>query len=319
MLVDEVTITLKAGHGGAGKVSFYHYRRGPDGGNGGSGGNVYLVGTSDLTALERFSHQPKFEAQDGGPGGANQKAGESGKDLTLLIPVGTQLTNEETGEVTEVTTVGERILICKGGIGGLGNNDLKSARNTTPEKAQSGLPGEEKTLKAILRLIADVGFIGLPSTGKSSLLNELTAARAKVGAYPFTTLEPNLGTTDLPDGRRLILADLPGLIEGAAEGRGLGIRFLKHIEKVKVLAHCVSCESEDVIADYKTVRAELEKFSQTLLMKKELIILTKTDLVSGAVLKEKIKQLRKLKRVIIPVSIHDLDSIHSLQDHLFSA
>lgn len=316
MFVDEVEITLTAGHGGPGKASFYHYRRGPDGGNGGRGGDVYLQGTSDLTALERYAHQKDFKAENGQNGSVNTKDGEQGKDLVLLMPVGTELTNEELGEVIVINSPEEKILVCRGGLGGLGNAALKSARNTTPEKAQSGLPGEEKTFQVVLRLIADVGLIGLPSAGKSSLLNELTNAQAKIGNYPFTTLEPNLGVMENKDGSRLILADVPGLIEGAAEGKGLGIKFLKHIEKVKILAHCLAVDSQDLLADYETIRQELGKFNEELLKKKEIILLTKTDLVDEATLKEKLKILKKLKKTVIPVSIYDLDKINALQEEL---
>ncbi|MBI4037403.1 Obg family GTPase CgtA, partial [Candidatus Daviesbacteria bacterium] len=253
MLIDEVDIILRGGHGGAGKVSFYPgAKAGPDGGNGGRGGDVYIVATSDLFALNRFSKEKDISAENGGNGGSNRKFGKNGKDIEIQMPIGTSLFDQKTGEEFELKTPGEKILICKGGLGGRGNAEFKSSRRTTPLFAQPGLLGWERDLKVVLKLIADFGLIGLPNSGKSSLLNELTRACVKVANYPFTTLEPNLGVLD---GR--VLADIPGLIEGAAAGKGLGIKFLKHIEKVGLHLHTVSLESDDLVRDYKIVHQEL--------------------------------------------------------------
>lgn len=309
MLIDEVEITLKAGHGGAGKASFYPgFKSGPDGGNGGRGGDIYIRVTSDLTVLNRFSREKLVAAENGEMGGSNRKSGSDGKDVEIEMPVGTQLVDKATNEKLELNTVGERFLICKGGLGGRGNFELRSSRNTTPKVAQKGLPGEERELEVYLKLIADFGLVGLPNAGKSSLLNELTAANVKVANYPFTTLEPNLGVVD-----EKIIADIPGLIEGAAEGRGLGIRFLKHIEKVGLLLHTVSAESVEPVKDYLTVRDELGKYNPELLKKEEIILLTKSDLVDKKQLEVKLKALKKFKKQIVPVSIYDLDSIMNLK------
>lgn len=312
MLLDEVQLTFRAGHGGAGKVSFRPGKQGgPDGGNGGRGGDIYLKVSSDLTGLNQFSSKTLLEAERGQPGDKNRSSGRDGADLEITLPIGTELTNPNTEEVIVLDNLDMRIRICKGGLGGHGNFDLKSSRNTTPMKAQPGLPGQEKFFHVNLKLIADFGLVGLPNAGKSSLLNELTAAHAKVAPYAFTTLEPNLGVLN-----RKILADIPGLIEGASEGKGLGIKFLKHIEKVGLLLHCIAADSDDVVRDYQTVRQELESFSENLVEKNELILLTKTDLVSKDEVKNKLKLLKKFKKDVLPVSIHDFDSIEQLKKAL---
>lgn len=315
MLIDEVEIKVKAGHGGPGKASFYPgLKSGPDGGNGGHGGSIFAKVTSDLLALNQFSHKTLLEAENGRPGDSNRKFGRDGEDLEISFPIGTSLTDKETGDIIELDNLDKRILLARGGIGGRGNFELKSSRVTTPEHAQKGRPGEERSFKVILKLLADFGLIGLPNSGKSSLLNELTEAEAKVADYPFTTLEPNLGVIN-----KRIIADVPGLIEGAAEGRGLGIKFLKHIEKVGMLLHCVASESGDVKNDYKIVREELEKFNPLLTQKKELILLTKTDLVDKKTLKEKISNFRRMKKEVIPISIHDWDLLQSLKAILLAS
>ncbi len=309
MFVDEVKLTLKAGHGGAGKVSFFPPpQKGPDGGNGGKGGNVYIELTSDLTALSRFIQGKLISAQDGEMGGTNNSFGAKGKDLTIIFPKGTVLINLETAEEIDLADIKMPFLIAEGGLGGKGNSAFKSPRNTTPRYSQNGLPGEEKHFKVVLKLIADFGLIGLPNAGKSSLLNELTAAKAKVANYPFTTLEPNLG---MFEGK--VIADIPGLIEGASSGKGLGINFLKHIEKTSILLHCISAESEDVAKDYKTIREEMTSYNPQLLEKEEIILLTKSDLVEAKTLKQKITKLSKFKKKICPISIHDWDSLEDFK------
>lgn len=314
MLVDEVDIILMAGHGGAGKVSFYPKEKaGPDGGNGGRGGDIYIKVTSDLTALNQFTKEKIIEAERGGPGGNFCKFGRDGSDIEISMPVGTVIKDKLSGDEIELDQVGERVLVCKGGIGGRGNAELKSARRTTPMHAQKGMPGQERDFKVILKLIADFGLIGLPNSGKSSLLNELTAASARVANYPFTTLEPNLGVLN-----RKIIADIPGLIEGASEGKGLGIKFLKHIEKVGLLLHTVAVDSENVAGDYSAVASELKKYNPELIKKKEIILLTKSDLVDKKLLENVTKKLKKFKKQILPVSIYDYDSIERLKELLNS-
>lgn len=309
MLIDEAEVTLKGGHGGAGKVSFYPgLKSGPDGGNGGKGGDLYIKAVSDLTALERYSKDKLLQAENGEAGRSNKQYGKDGKDLEINMPVGTTLIDKISGQGLELNKVDERILIAKGGLGGRGNFEFRSSRNTTPRYAQPGLPGEEKHFQVILRFLADYGLIGLPNAGKSSLLNELTTANVKTAEYPFTTLEPNLGVF-----KGKIIADIPGLIEGAAEGKGLGIKFLKHIEKVNLLLHCISSESGNVKSDYEVVREELEKFNSELLQKPEIILLTKTDLTEKSESEKKLKELKKINSKIYPVSIHDWDSLEKIK------
>jgi GTPase len=311
MLIDEIELIIKGGHGGPGKVSFYRPpQKGPDGGNGGKGGDVYLKTTTDLSVLNKFTTIRSLSAENGGAGGSNKKSGKDGEDLEILIPYGAQFTEVNTGEQFELEK-GRRILICKGGKGGKGNESFKSSTNTTPKYAQKGLEGEQRHYKIILRFIADIGLMGLPNAGKSSLLNELTNSQAKIASYPFTTLEPNLGVFE-----DKTLADIPGLIEGASEGKGLGIKFLKHIEKVDLLLHCISSESDDLKKDYKVVRNELKQFNPDLVKKNEMILITKSDLVGKDELKKKIDQLKGLKKKIHTVSIHDWDSMGKLKEVL---
>ena len=311
MLIDEVEIIIKAGSGGAGRVSFlrakFNPRGGPDGGDGGHGGDVWIEGISDIGALHHFRFQKEFAAQNGQPGGGAKKTGKSGLDLLLRVPVGSVFSDSQ-GILLEIVKVGQRFLLAKGGNGGQGNWHFRTSVNQAPRFAEPGAKGEVKHLKIELRLIADVGLIGLPNAGKTSLLNELTQASAKVANYPFTTLEPNLGVMG-----DLILADIPGLIEGAAEGKGLGDKFLRHLQRTKMLVHCLSAESTDLAKDYQIIRRELEKFNPTLLVKKEILLLTKADLLTEPEKKEKIKILQKLSKKALAISIHDLDSLKALQ------
>src|SRR3989338_2389483 len=300
MLVDDVDIVIKAGHGGTGRASFHNKKgAGPDGGNGGKGGDVFVEVTSDLYGLNRYVSKKVLVDQNGEAGGKKDKSGADAGDLTLIMPVGTFIIDGEENEI-ELNEIGKKVLIAKGGLGGKGNAFFKSSRNTTPRYAQPGLRGEERKLNLKLKLIADFGLIGLPNAGKSSILNELTSASAKIGDYPFTTLEPNLG---MLNGK--VIADIPGLIEGASEGKGLGHKFLKHIEKVKLLLHCISSESDNPLSDYKIIREELKKFNPELLNKKEIILLTKSDLENS-----KVKNIGMQK--VIPISIHDWNSIQDL-------
>lgn len=306
MLIDEVDIIVRGGHGGAGSVSFVGKHGGPDGGDGGKGGDVYVGATTDLYALNRFLSKSTLAAENGTAGKSNQRSGENGKDLTLVMPIGTFLIDEDGNEI-DLNDMGSRVLLVKGGLGGRGNAFFKSSKNTTPKYAQPGLQGEEKKFTLKLKLIADFGLIGLPNAGKSSLLNEITNAEARVGDYPFTTLEPNLG---MLNGK--VLADIPGLIEGASEGKGLGHKFLKHIEKVKLLLHCISSESEDPLRNYRVIHKELKAYNPKLLEKDEIILLTKSDLLETKELEKKIKLLSKTKKKIIPLSIHNRESLQKL-------
>ncbi len=306
MLIDEIDIIIKPGHGGQGCVSFVGRAGGPDGGDGGRGGDIWVEATSDLYASSRFVSQPKQGAENGKPGEERKKSGLNGTDLTLIVPIGTFITDEE-GKEIELNELGKKVLLAEGGLGGKGNFFFRSPTRTTPKFAQPGLQGEERKLNLKLKLIADFGLIGLPNAGKSSILNELTNATAKIGAYPFTTLEPNLG---MLNGK--VIADIPGLIEGASEGKGLGHKFLKHIEKVKLLLHCISSESEDLVKDLEIIQDELKKYNPLLLEKQEIILLTKSDLVENKELEKKIRNLKKTKKQIIPISIHNWDSLQFL-------
>lgn len=311
MLIDEVKIVIKSGNGGNGLAHLYsdgsRPKGGPDGGKGGDGGDVYFKAVSDISRLNQFRFPKKFMAEDGERGGQNNRSGADGKDLILEVPIGTVI-NYDNGTSQELTEVGEIFLAAKGGKGGWGNHHFRSATNQTPREFQPGQKTEFKNLFLQLKLIADVGLIGLPNAGKTSLLNELTAANAKVANYPFTTLEPNLGV--MKGGR--IIADIPGLVEGAVGGKGLGIKFLKHIERTKLLIHCLSVESSDSKKDYDTVRHELNNYSADLASKKEILVLTKIDTIS----KESLSALQKSLKPKLSVSILDTDSLKKLNDYI---
>lgn len=313
MITDEVKIKVSAGKGGDGIVTFDKVKMslGPTGGRGGNGGNVYFKGVTDLTALNKYRGKNNHWAEDGRMGMGDRKDGREGKDLILTVPIGTVIHNLDTGKDTDITKPAQKALSARGGIGGSGNFYFRSSKNTSPKKAERGKSGETFNLLLELRLIADIGLVGLPNAGKSSLLNELTKAEARVAGYPFTTLEPNLGVLD-----GLIIADIPGLIEGASKGRGLGIKFLRHIERTKILAHCVSIDSENLVKDYKTVRNELASYSKNLQEKKEIIIITKSDLLSPSEAKNKIEKIKKNNPAVFTTSIHDWDSLLSLKQAL---
>lgn len=310
MLIDDVKIKIWAGDGGDGKVAFQRNKMslGPTGGTGGAGGSVYFEGVSDLSTLQQFRFKKKIKAEKGGIGRPQFVDGKTPDDIILKIPVGTVIHNLDTGEDKEIVRIGERVLAAKGGRGGRGNFHFRGATNTSPKEFEVGRNGEKFNIRLELKLIADVGFIGLPNVGKSSLLNELTRANAKVANYPFTTLEPNLGVY-----YDLILADIPGLIEGASAGKGLGIKFLRHIERTKVLFHFVSAESETSYEDYKTIREELGQYNKELLKKEEYLFLSKSDLLDEGGLKEKLKQLKKTKKDVVPISIADDVSLEKVR------
>jgi GTP-binding protein len=310
MLIDEVKIRVKAGKGGKGSVAFNKNMGalGPTGATGGHGGSVYAEGVSDLGALSHFRFKKEFVAEDGQNGKSQFNDGHRGEDLILHVPVGTVIHNLDKKKSEDITQIGQRVLIAQGGYGGRGNFHFRSAINTSPKEFEEGTPGESFNIRLELKLIADVGFVGLPNAGKSSLLNELTNAKTKVGNYAFTTLEPNLGVW-----YDLILADIPGLIEGASEGKGLGTKFLRHIERTSVLFHLVSANSETPINDYHIVRKELSQASQKLGQKKEYILISKGDLVSEEVLDNLVAQLSEINKDVLPISIHDLDSLKKIE------
>ncbi|OIO52449.1 MAG: hypothetical protein AUJ11_00575 [Parcubacteria group bacterium CG1_02_44_65] len=310
MLIDDVKIKVKAGRGGRGAVAFNNTKMGlgPTGADGGKGGDVYLEGVSDLSALIQFRYKKELAATNGENGKTRLNDGSDGDDLILKVPIGTVAHNLSKNEDYEIVSIGQRLLVVKGGRGGKGNYKFRSSVNTSPTEFQAGLPGEECELRLELKLIADVGFIGLPNVGKSSLLNELTNAKSKVANYSFTTLDPNLGVY-----YELILADIPGLIEGASEGKGLGVKFLRHIERTKTLFYLISAESAEPAKDYQVVKNELAAYNKELLAKPEYVFLSKSDLLTEKELKEKIKAFREINKEIIPISIIDDESIKQVE------
>lgn len=312
--VDELTISAKAGKGGDGVVRWLHLKSkekgGPSGGNGGRGGGVVLKGSHDLNILARYRGRGTFRAEDGHPGFRNKMEGKNGKDVVIEVPVGSKITVRGTEETFEILEVGEEVRVFEGGKGGIGNAAFKSSTNQYPDRATKGEPGEEGELYIEVQLIADVGLVGLPNAGKSSLLNTLTQAKSKIGAYPFTTLEPSLGVF-----HTYVLADIPGLIEGASEGKGLGHAFLRHIQRTKTVLHCVSSENENPSRIYEKVRKELENYSQSLSEKPEIIFLTKTDLVSEEDAQNKKQELEQFGKVIL-FSIIDDEKIKNGGDTL---
>lgn len=313
MFIDDVKIKIKAGQGGDGAVAFNKLKMslGPTGANGGNGGNIYFEGVSDLGALIQFRYKKELAAEDGKNGKTNLNDGPDGKDLILKVPIGTVIHNLSTNKDFEIIFIGQRLLMAKGGRGGKGNFKFRSSVNTSPIEFQEGLPGKEYELRLELKLIADIGFIGLPNVGKSSLLNRLTNAKSKVANYLFTTLSPNLGVY-----YGLILADIPGLIEGASGGKGLGIKFLRHIERTRTLFHFISAESTDPANDYQIIRDELGAYNKELMDKPEYIFLSKADLLDKNEIARKLDEFKKTGKETIPISVIDDESISHVEEIL---
>lgn len=317
--VDEMRVHAVAGHGGPGVVRWLHLKGlekgGPAGGDGGRGGDIVVEAVRDLAALAAYRYTKRIKAENGGAGEANDRHGKDGAPVVLRIPVGSTVRVSSTGDTFELLSEGERVVVLKGGPGGFGNARYKGPTNQNPMHATPGKNGQSGDISITLKLIADAGLIGFPNAGKSSLLNELTRARSRVGAYPFTTLDPHLG-----DFYGRILADIPGLIEGASDGRGLGSRFLKHIERTRFLVHLVSVEQEDVISSYRAIRDELSAFGNGLDQKEELVVLSKVDLVTP----EEAESLRAgleaaIGKRVIPLSVADDTSIKAFSDTLAQA
>lgn len=284
--LDEVVITATSGKGGGGCVSFrrekFIPKGGPDGGDGGRGGNVIIRSSAGLDSLAHFRHKRHFKAENGRPGSGRNRTGRDGKDANIEVPPGTLIYDGETGELlVDVTEEGQQLLILSGGRGGKGNRHFATSTNRVPRMAQPGSPGEEKRLRLSLKYLADIGLIGLPNAGKSTLLSRLTMARPKIDNYPFTTVTPNLGVVDFEEERRLTIADIPGLIEGAGQGRGLGHRFLKHVERTRLLLHLLDITyipKEHILEDFLVLRDELEDYEPALLRKGLIVAINKIDL-----------------------------------------
>ncbi|MEK7471539.1 MAG: GTPase ObgE [Patescibacteria group bacterium] len=326
--IDEIKIYAEAGHGGNGVVRWrqekFIPKGGPAGGDGGRGGDFYVSVVRDIHILSKYKAKKSFSAGRGEDGGNKSLHGANGKDFYLELPIGSIITNLETDENWQFTEEGQKFMILRGGYGGFGNEHFKSSTNTTPKESREGAEGEKGNFKIELELFADVGFIGLPNAGKTSLLNSLTNAEARVGDYAFTTLDPNLG-----DFYGYIIADIPGIIEGASEGKGLGIKFLRHIKRTKMLAHLVSFEnlsmgSTGMIKAYKEIRKELEKYDKKLGLgndglgeKEEIIILTKSDFIEGSkIIEREVKKFEKLSKKVFVLSLFDDKIVKKFGDEL---
>jgi len=315
MLIDHVTLTVKAGTGGTGVVRWRREKGipfgGPAGGDGGKGGDVYFRVVRDIQALSVYKHKKEWEAQAGEAGQKRSMHGSNAEDLYLPVPIGAVIYNREYDKRYECLEEGD-FIVLRGGKGGLGNEQFKSSTNRTPEEFTKGERGEFATFEIELKLIADVGLIGLPNAGKSSLLNALTRAGAKIGDYPFTTLEPNLGAYF-----GYVLADIPGLIEGASDGKGLGHKFLRHIKRTSTLVHLVSAENENVGETYTVIRNELGKYDEELLSRHEIVVLSKSDMVTDEEVAVKKKELEKAtgKEVLI-LSLFDETKVKAFGDFL---
>jgi GTPase len=313
MFIDEISLNIHSGKGGHGIVSWKHEKgkdhAGPGGGDGGKGGDVYIIGVNDINRLSEYRFEKDFCAEDGQNGKLNNMHGGNGKDLVLELPIGSVIKNSQ-GVETEILSR-EKILFLKGGRGGYGNAHFKGPKNIRPEQFTLGKSSEGGTYQIELKLVADLGLIGLPNAGKSSLLNTITKSKAKIGAYQFTTLSPNLGNF-----YGFILADIPGLIEGASEGKGLGHKFLRHIKRTKILMHCISSENKNPLEAYETVREELDKYNKELSLKPEIILFTKSDMCDKEKLSDFIKFFRKKHKFVLNVSVIDDASVKEFSDEL---
>jgi GTP-binding protein len=307
--VDEAVISVQSGDGGRGCVSFrrekYIPKGGPDGGDGGNGGNVIIRATKRLHTLTDYSLRKHFKAQDGRPGRGKGQTGKDGKDIILEVPLGTIIYDQESGELlADLIQEDQEIFVIPGGKGGKGNQHFATPTNRAPRTAQPGLPGQKRTIRLSLKYLADIGLIGLPNAGKSTLLSRLTNARPRIDSYPFTTLVPNLGVLVLDDERALTMADIPGLIDGASEGRGLGHRFLRHIERTRLLLHLIDITyvpMHDLLEDFFSLKNEMEKFDPSLIQKDQMVLINKIDIRSP--------EHRKIESIITALDEMRVDAV----------
>lgn len=313
--IDEIQFHARAGNGGDGVVRWRHEKNkeysGAAGGNGGPGGDVYVRAVNDISILTKYKTTKSFEARNGFAGSNWSRQGRSGDDCYIDLPVGSVIRNIQTGFSVELMHAGQVEKILHGGRGGLGNEHFKASTNIRPEQSTDGREGESGDFVVELNLIADAGFIGLPNAGKSSLLNSLTNSNAKVGSYAFTTLDPNLGVL-----HGYVLADIPGIIEGASEGKGLGFKFLKHVKRTSLLIHLVSVENEDIISTYQSIRGELEKYGEGLSEKPEIVVLTKIDLIDKKKQKELQTKMKEFGLKALLVSVLDDESVKKLSEEI---
>ena len=321
--LDQAKIYIKAGDGGSGSASFRREKfiefGGPDGGDGGKGGSVIFVANKNLNTLIDFRYQQHFKAERGQDGKGKRKTGKNGKDLILKIPIGTQIFEEDNNTLIDDLTISEqKLIIANGGKGGLGNVRFKSSTNRSPRKKTDGDKGENFWIWLQLKVIADIGIIGMPNSGKSSLLSALTDAKPKIANYPFTTINPNLGVTSYKD-REVTLADIPGLIEGAHEGIGLGDKFLRHIERCKNILHLIDITNDNLIENYSKVRKELFKYSNKLEKKREIVVFNKIDMISKEEINKKLDIFKKkINKKVLLISALKHIGLKDIKENLFT-
>ena len=321
--VDEAVITVEAGDGGNGVASFRREKfvpfGGPDGGDGGRGGSIYIQADDDTSTLVDYRYTRRFRAERGKNGSGANCSGRGGEDVILKVPVGTTIVDTESGDIIgDLVADGQRVKVANGGDGGLGNTHFKSSTNRAPRKCTHGIKGEYREVRLELKVLADVGLLGMPNAGKSTFIRAVSAAKPKVADYPFTTLHPVLGVIKKFD-KEIVIADIPGLIEGAHSGIGLGIKFLKHIERCKTLLHLIDVNEDNLINIYKQIRTELKKYSKELVKKNELIVFNKIDLIDKKILNEKIKKFEnKIKKKVLTLSTLNKSSVSKIKSKLIN-